>query len=279
MSYKTIMTVCTDIDLLSSTLNHAHALAQGHDAHLDVLCVGVDRTQTGYYASGANALIMQQTLTQCHKEAEILAGDARVLLERLGGRWSLKHRVAQVADIGRSVAAHARFSDLMVLPRPYGDKIGIEIEPVLEGALFEGGVPVVVVPEAIEPSVHPRKVVLAWNESAEALRAVRLALPILKAADLVHVAVIDPPRHGSHRSDPGGVLAEYLGRHDVKTEISVLARTLPRVSEVLMRHVSDVNAQMVVMGAYGHSRFRESILGGATRDMLEQSKMTVFMAH
>ena len=65
----------------------------------------------------------------------------------------------------------------------------------------------------------------------------------------------------------------------MKTEISVLARTMPRVSEVLNRHVIDRDADMVVMGAYGHSRFREAILGGATRHMLEMAKVPVLMAH
>jgi nucleotide-binding universal stress UspA family protein len=68
-------------------------------------------------------------------------------------------------------------------------------------------------------------------------------------------------------------------RHGVRAEVSVLARTLPRVSEVLARQVRDLDAGMLVMGAYGHSRFREAILGGATRDMLEAAEVPVFLAH
>jgi nucleotide-binding universal stress UspA family protein len=70
-----------------------------------------------------------------------------------------------------------------------------------------------------------------------------------------------------------------LVRHGVKAEVSVLARTMPRVSDVLVRHVRDQNADSLVMGAYGHSRFREAILGGATRDMLEMAQVPVFLAH
>ena len=77
----------------------------------------------------------------------------------------------------------------------------------------------------------------------------------------------------------GGLLSLFLARHGVKTEIDVLSKTLPRVSDVLMRHARDTNADLMVMGAYGHSRFRESILGGATRNMLEQAPVHVFMAH
>ena len=107
----------------------------------------------------------------------------------------------------------------------------------------------------------------------------RAALPILKNADLVRVVVVDPPSHGPNRSDPGGMLSQFLSRHGVRVEIDVLSKTLPRVSDVIMRHAKDANCDMVVMGAYGHSRFREAILGGATRNMLEQAEIPVFMAH
>jgi len=100
-----------------------------------------------------------------------------------------------------------------------------------------------------------------------------------QSADNVHVVVIDPPQHGPNRSDPGGALSQYLARHGVKTEIDVLSKTMPRVSDVLCRHVQDLDADMIVMGAYGHSRFREAILGGATRNMLEQAEVPVFLAH
>ncbi|WP_136443087.1 universal stress protein [Pacificoceanicola onchidii] len=279
MSYKTILTVVTDPDLAESIVSHAAAVAQGAHAHLDVVCFGVDRTQTGYYYAGANAMVLQETLNRATTEAEALAAQVREVLGRFELRWSVEHGVAQLADIGRHVAARARFADLVVLPKPYGKNHGVELEPVIEGAMFEGQVPVVVVPDDVDPPSAPKRVVIGWNESAEALRAVRAALPVLKGAELVHVVVIDPPKHGPNRSDPGGMLSQYLVRHGIRAEIDVLSKTLPRVSDVLMRHVTDVGADLVVMGAYGHSRFREAILGGATRNMLEQANVTVFMAH
>ncbi|MDJ0822713.1 MAG: universal stress protein [Paracoccaceae bacterium] len=279
MAFKTILTVVTDEALAPSVLDHAALLATGFDAHLDVLCLGVDRTQTGYYYAGANAVVLQETLNRATSEAEGLAEIAKQRLGKIDGRWSVEHGVAQLADVGRHVGQRARFADVVVLPKPYGEGHGIELEPVVEGALFEGHAPVMVVPDAVDPPSHPKRVVLGWNESAEALNAVRAALPVLIAADKVHVVVIDPPQHGPNRSDPGGLLSQYLARHGVKAEIDVLSKTMPRVSDILLRHVADVDADMVVMGAYGHSRFREAILGGATRNMLEQAGLTVFMAH
>ena len=279
MHFKTILTVVTDQDMLPSTLAHAVTVAEAYDGHLEILCFGVDRTQTGYYYAGANAMVLQETLTRATAEGEALAKSARETLEKTNVRWGVDHGVAQLADIGRHVAARARFCDLVVLPQPYGEGKGIELEPVIEGALFDGQVPVLVVPDSLDPAPNPQRVVIGWNEGSEAMRAVRSALPILEKADKVHVVVIDPPKHGPNRSDPGGMLSEFLSRHGVKAEIDVLAKTMPRVSDVLMRHVEDVGADMVVMGAYGHSRFREAILGGATRNMLEQVGVSVFMAH
>lgn len=279
MAFKTVLTIATDPDLLPGTVARAQDLAAGFDAHLDVLCLGVDRTQTGYYYAGANALVLEQTIGRATAEAAALEADVRTMLGAAQLRWSVEHGVAQLADIGRHVAARARFSDLVVLPMPYGEGRGIELEPVVEAALFEGQVPVVVVPDAATATARPKRIVVGWNESAEALRAVRAALPLLQGADVVHVCVIDPPQHGPDRSDPGGALSQFLARHGVKAEIGVLSRTMPRISDVLMRHVRDVDADMVVMGAYGHSRFREAILGGATRNMLEHASVPVFMAH
>jgi nucleotide-binding universal stress UspA family protein len=279
MAFKSVMSVVTDTRLAAPTVERAAALAEAYDAHLDVLCFGVDRTQTGYYYAGANAMVLQETLNRATAEAAELATAVRAALGRTNCRWAVDEGVAQLADIGRHVAARARFCDLVVLPQPYGEQRGVEMEPVVEGALFEGGVPVLVLPETGMPAATPKRIVVGWNESAEALRAVRAAMPLLIASDSVHVVVIDPPTHGPNRSDPGGLLAQFLARHEVKAEIDVLSKTMPRMSDVLMRHVSDVEADMIVMGAYGHSRFREAILGGATRNMLETAGVPVFMAH
>ena len=279
MSFKTIMTVVTDKAHLKDTISKAADLAEVLDAHLDVVCMGVDRTQTGYYYAGMNAAVLQETLQQARTDAEEMAKAAKAQLGATTLRWGVTDAVCQLADIARYVASHARFSDLAVLPRPYGDDRGIELEPTVEGALFEGQAPVIVLPTGSETLKLPKKVAIGWNESAEALRAVRNALPLLKTAERAHIVVIDPPKHGPNRSDPGGLLSQFLARHGVHVEIDVLSKTMPRVSDVMRRHVSDIDADMVVMGAYGHSRFREAILGGATRNMLETSEVPVFMAH
>ncbi|MDM7969807.1 MAG: universal stress protein [Paracoccaceae bacterium] len=279
MAYKTLFSVITDTALAGPVLDQAIAMATAWDAHLDVLCMGLDRTQTGFYYAGANALILQETITRAQDEARAVEAHVRKILEASDVRWGLDSGVAQLADMGRHVAQRARFSDLVILPKPYGEKRGVELEPILESAMFDGAAPVLMVPEAGQIITAPQRILLAWNESDEALEAARTALPLLIQADSVRIVVIDPPVHSPTRSDPGGLLSQYLSRHGVNCEIDVLSKTLPRVSDVLMRHAADVEADMIVMGAYGHSRFREAILGGATRNMLEHAKIPVFLAH
>lgn len=279
MAYKSLLTVLTDTKIAAAPLSQIIALAEAHDAHAEALCLGVDRTQTGYYYAGANAMILQETLSRASAEASEILAHAKDVLGKSGVRWSAEDGVAQISDLGRHVAHHARFSDLVVLPKPYGEDRGAEVEPIVEAAMFEGHAPVLVVPEDNTLSGQPKTIMAAWNESVEALTAIRQALPFLMSADLVRIVVIDPPQHGPERSDPGGMLSQMLARHGVNCEIDVLSKTMSRVSDVLNRHAVDTGSEMIVMGAYGHSRFREAILGGATRNMLEQARVPVFMAH
>ena len=279
MAYNTIFTILTRKEGLQAHLDQVAALALSHDAHLDVLCLGVDRTQMGYYYAGANAMVLQEAITRATTESNALETEANELLKNAGLRYAVDTDVAQMGDIGRHVAWRARFSDLVVLPKPYGDGKGVEDEPIIESVLFEGRSPVLVLPDDPAESLTSKKPLIAWNETPEALAAVRKALPMLQKAAAAHVVVIDPPMHGPDRSDPGGMLAAWLARHGVATEIDVISKTMPRISDLISRHATDIGADMIVMGAYGHSRFREAILGGATRHMLEGTELPIFMAH
>lgn len=280
MAFRSILTVLSDPEVADQTVDVAASFAGERDAHLDALCVGVDRTQTGFYDAGASATLLQTALEAAQREADALEEQVRARLKNADVRWGVETGVVQIMDLARSVAARARFSDLVIQPKPYGKgRGGVDLEAEVEGALFEGQAPVLVLPEGFAGPVKTNKIVLAWNESAESLVAARAALPLIVEADAVHVVVIDPPQHGPNRSDPGGLLSQYLARHGAKVEVDVLSKSMPRVSDVLNRHVSDLGADMIVMGAYGHSRFREAILGGATRNMLENCPVPVFMAH
>jgi len=279
MSYKTILTVLTTPANTATQLEQTISLTRQVDGHADALCLGVDRTQTGYYYAGANAMVLQETLARAKEEVGEIEKTVTKRLGQSGVAFNVETGVAQIADLGRHVARLARFSDLVVLSQPYGKDRPAEAEAIVESALFEGRAPVLVVPDDVTLPERPKTVLVAWNESIEAMTAIRKALPMLQAADLVRVVVIDPPQHGPERSDPGGLLCQMLSRHGVKCEIDVLSKSMTRVSDVLNRHAVDTAADLIVMGAYGHSRFREASLGGATRNMLEKAKVPVLMAH
>jgi nucleotide-binding universal stress UspA family protein len=281
MAYKSLLTVATSPEGVLGTVTAAALIATTLDAHLDCLALGVDRTQVGYSYVGSGAVVIAAAMDRAEtdaREAEA-ALNAAIGAQGLPLRSSVESVVTQLGALTDVVGTRARYADLVVLPLPYGTARGVEDEAVTEAALFEGMAPVLIVPPSGMKAVEPKRVIVAWNQSREALVAARRAMPLLRRADMVQIVVIDPPAHGSERSDPGGLLCQLLVRHGVHAEVSVLAKTLPRVSEVLSRHVRDVDADLLVMGAYGHSRFREAILGGATRDMLEHAEVPVFLAH
>lgn len=278
MAYKSILTVVTTTDIGRSALEGAVALTQAQDGHLEILALGIDHSTPGYYYAGTNALIEQATLERAREEANEIEATVRDVLKGRQCRWASESALAQIGTVQTLVGNRARFCDLVVLPKPYGEDKGVAEEAVLEAALFAGNVPVLVLPQGTVLK-RPEKVVLAWNQSAEALDAIRAALPLLQQAAQANIVIIDPPRHGPDRSDPGGMLSQMLSRHGVRAEISVIAGTMPRTADVLARHCDDQQADLLVMGAYGHSRFREAIMGGATRDMLEAATIPVFMSH
>ncbi|AJE48902.1 universal stress protein [Celeribacter indicus] len=279
MPFKSITTIICDMQADRHALDAAVSLARHDEGHLDVICLGLDRTQPGFYYAGTNAMALQDNLQQAQAESREIDDQVSAYLKAEDIPWVTNPLTAQMAGLTPQLAHFLRFSDVVVLPRPYGEGRGHEHEEILEAALFSGHVPVLVVPDGTSVPEKIERVVVAWNESAEALGAVRAALPILQKADLVDVTIIDPPQHGPDRSDPGGSLCQMLVRHGVRAEVSVLAKTMPRVSDVLCRQIRDKDADLLVMGAYGHSRFRESILGGATRHMLELAEIPVLMSH
>jgi nucleotide-binding universal stress UspA family protein len=278
MDYKTIVTFVREFDSERRTLEAAAAMAEARGGHLTVVCLGIDRTQPGAYYAGANAIALQQTLAEAQAEAAALEAKAREMLKGRP-RCNVVAVTAQIGAVGPLVADFSQYADLTVAAKPYGEGRHVEDIAIVEGALFGYRTPILVLPPGVDAAVAPKSVVVAWNESLEALTAVRAALPFLAKASKVNIAIIDPPQHSPDRSDPGGNIAELLARHGIRSDISILAKTMPRVSDVLVRHAQELGADLIVMGGYGHSRFREAILGGATRNMLEVSPVPVLMAH
>lgn len=279
MSYASIATFLSSDTEAELVLPAVTEFTRARDAHLAVTTLGIDAVPAGGFYMGASPMLLTEALGRAQETAQGLADRANRILQGDTLRWSVEPAIAPFGGLVSTVAPRARYADLVIQARPYGKGALPTQEAVLEAALFEGRAPVLMVPETGLGARFGRRVVLAWNQSDEALEAARRALPLLVAAESVTVAIVDPPAHGPERSDPGGMLTQWLARHGVRAEVAVLARTLPRVSDVLMRHMTDADASLLVMGAYGHSRLREAILGGATRNVLQNSAWPVFLAH
>ncbi|MEM8691985.1 MAG: universal stress protein [Pseudomonadota bacterium] len=278
MAYKSIFTVVTEDSHVKDHVSAVMSFAKSHDAHLEVLALGVDRSHAGLHYSELSAAILQAGMEDAQTTANALAKGAEDVMQGEMLRFGVTPMIAQTGSIADEVTRMARFSDLGILPQPYGPNAHPDDVTVTEAALFSAGVPVLLLPDNAGPYVAPRRLLLGWNESEEAMAATRSAMPLLIESDTAYITIIDPPRHGPDRSDPGGLLSQYLARHGIRCEIDVVARTLPRIGDVLQRQIVDRDIDMVVMGAYGRPRWSEAMFGGATRQMLEEASVPVFMA-
>lgn len=276
MRYQTILTVVSQPQDIETMLLSAAPFAQENDAHLEVLCLGIDQTQTGYYFAGASAMAHDEGRQEAQANAQALCDSCEEGLHRLGIRFSCQPAIVQPATMTHFVSELAQFADLVILPPPYAPGRADHAATLVEAALFGGRTAVLITDK---PVPQPDRAVLAWNQSPEALAAARAALPMMINARRTDVLIIDPPRHNATHGDPGTNISTMLARHGATPSVVIEVQTLPRVSDSILRHMRDIEAGLLVMGAYGHSRLREAILGGATRRMLEQSEVPVLLAH
>lgn len=276
MRFATILTVVNNSQDIEIMMKTAVPFARDHGSHLEVVCVGVDATQTGYYFAGATSLVFEEGREQAVAQAQGLQTEANAALESAGILFDVQGAVVQPGTLSTMVAERSQFADLVILPPPYTPGRASYAPVVVEAALFGGNAPVLVTDKEVP---QPDRVVVAWNQSRESLTATRRALPFLASAKRTDVLIVDPPRHAAGHGDPGSSLSRMLARHGVNPSVVIEVQTMPRVSDTLIRHVTDCEAGLLVMGAYGHSRLREAVLGGATRRMLEQSDIPLLLAH
>ncbi|HEY8003849.1 MAG TPA: universal stress protein [Phenylobacterium sp.] len=148
---------------------------------------------------------------------------------------------------------------------------------VLEDLALHGGAPVLVVPEGRPPRPSFQRAVIAWNGSREAKRALDDALLFLKGCPGVDLVVVEG-RHGPPGSDLPGLVG-HLQRHGVAANVIRLSRDDEPVADVLRRHCEHVGADLLVLGAYSHSRAGEQVFGGVTRSLLRNPAVTTFVSH
>jgi nucleotide-binding universal stress UspA family protein len=148
---------------------------------------------------------------------------------------------------------------------------------IVEAALFQTGRPMLLIPYIGVPTVKIDRIMIAWDGGSSAARAVGDAMPLLRRAKAVEIVIVT----GEERKRdmlPGADLAEHLARHGLNVDVKELVAA-DDVQPILLSYASDMSADLMVMGGYGHSRLREFILGGVTRDMFESLTIPCLMAH
>jgi nucleotide-binding universal stress UspA family protein len=283
MAYKDLLVVLDEDQRSRDRLVLAAVLAQRYGAHLVGLYVTVGREPPGrldYFNSDMPLLgpLYRDVEEKIRADAE----RTRLLFEEIVGRQSLSAEWRMASGNPAALAAmHGRYADLIVLGQlDPEDPRALVIRPLPEEVALLVGRPILVVPYAGTFEQIGQRVLVAWDASREATRAVNDAMPLLAGASSVIVISVDSQEsRDGHGEVPGADIALHLARHGVTAQVERTASAGIGVGNTLLSRACDLEADLLVMGAYGHSRVRELLLGGATRTVLVSMTLPVLMAH
>ncbi len=273
--YKTIIVHVDESPLLDARLRAAAWLANAHEAHL-VGCAATGMSWPAY------AMLTGSMAVTPVAEFDGLRSLARSSLERFAERARrlgvASYEERMVEDENRdALMLQARYADLVVTGQDAGDAATVRGLP--QYLAMHGVRPVLVVPPAYDDQPIAESVVIGWDGGMPALRAIAGAMPVLTRAATVRLALVNPDREsGLHGGDPGADMALYLARHGVRVEVHV-ERTQTSPGEALIGIARNAGAGLLVTGAFGHSRYREIVLGGVTRVLLDRAPLPVMLAH
>jgi nucleotide-binding universal stress UspA family protein len=275
MTYKTILLVI-GANEHENDLTAAADLCAAADAHLSVLLVKLAAPPPiGDYAAMSVAWLDERTDDVQHLDGAVER--ARATLKVLGISFEANGIYCETAWADSDVGNRARYADITL--------VGASLKPdsplrarAIDGALFYSARPVLLATNRQSVTLRPRKILLAWNSSMESARAAREALELMESAEEVNVVVVDPSAASAKNGEePGADVATYLARHGIEVTVDRLPSAGRRVDEVLNQHAIDTSADLIVMGAYGHTRLRERIFGGVTKAMIEAPMVPVLM--
>ncbi len=259
----------------------AIALAQTHEAHLIGLSIASFPSVPAFVEGQMPADVLNQARDAFRDRAREIAEAFGRQAEKAGISCEVRTDSGMAFDRSYLVNLHARYTDLAIVGQ--GDPDGEDSSSttgLVEDVIMGSGRPVLVVPYIGAKDPIGRRVVVAWDASRESARAVNDALPILEKAESVTVMSVNPKRGvAGHGDEPGADIATHLARHGVEVDVQHFKSADIGISDTILSRVSDDGADLVVMGAYGHARMREVILGGVTRDMLHHMTVPVLMSH
>lgn len=274
-AFKLILVHLDDTPRAALRLDTALALAASHQAHLVALNVR-SRSNLSPLLIGQFGSEMEALLAKSDTES---AARAKALLESRPVPAGVTVEWRDVSgDLADSIALHARYSDLVVVGQASPEDE--ETAPLAELLLLSVGRPVLVLPYAGEFPVLGQRIMVGWNASREATRAVNDAMPLLEQADIVQVVIVNPGHGNSGHGDvPGADICQYLSRHGVSAVCESIQSEDLNVGEMLLNRAADEDSDLIVMGGYGRSRFSELVLGGATRHLLAHMTVPVLLSH
>lgn len=269
---------------VEARLAAAWRLAEHADAHLEAYRpVPAPLAPYGFVTPSVEQAY-QHVLNSEYAAAETALSKAVTATAPLGPRFSAMAHSLPLARVREAAAIAARTADLVVAGRPEsGDGTRVDTELVL-GALFGGGAPCLLLPRWVKPHSWGRRAVIAWKGTPEAARALHAALPLLARAEAVRLVVVNPRGAWAgedHRSLQR--LATYIARHGVALDEPVTIETPDGLDHIVEKSIwteaEGFNADLLVLGAYGHSRWGEVLLGGVSQAVIRNANMPVLMAH
>jgi nucleotide-binding universal stress UspA family protein len=275
--FKDVMVLLDGADEDEVRLAHAESIAARFAAHLTGLCIS-PIPEYGLAFAGEPGFVAADTVISLEERARTEAERVLARLKDRFARIDVPNEVRNIVEFGSDApkwaASEARWADLVVATAPYrksfvGDR-------TFETVLFGAGHCIYVVPPKGRVRRDLRNVIVAWQDTRESARGVAEALPFLRAATHTRIVTVDGE---GDRGEVAIDIASHLDRHGVDVEITAAEAGGKAVAEVLIDEARKMSADLIVMGAYGHSRLREWILGGATREMLETSAVPILMAH
>jgi nucleotide-binding universal stress UspA family protein len=250
------------------------------DAHLTGLALAYDPVLPVYTVA---APLPADFIVEAREEALSDAAGAAKAFGAIAATAGVPAEIRTVETTGTGgfggIIAECMLTDLVVIGQQTPERTEPMREALIEALLFQAAVPTLIIPHTGVATFTPDRALVAWDGGATAARAVREALPLLGLAKSVTVVVVDDGKSKSLVGEPGADVAAYLARHDLEVTVRVIPNSQKGVAEALRTFATAEAADWMVMGAYGHGRLREFILGGATRALLESMTVPVLMAH
>jgi len=277
MSYKTIL---VHADLSPHAINRIRLAARlAHTQRGHLTGIAVCSFPSDFYRAAATLYVAPPAAEFARLNHQ--SSEALDRFETLAHAFDLPQVDARVCqgDSRDVLVREARHADLVVLSQNDPDAAPGAVDDLPEQVLLHGGRPVLLVPYAGKFERLDHHALVAWDGSEAAARAITGAVPLLRRSAAVTLAVLNPQQHGGEEM-PGEEMVRHLACHGVRSE--VLAQRVPEgldVGGALLSIASDLCADLMVMGAYGHRRRRELLLGGVTRTCLRSMTVPVLMSH